>query len=54
MEGVCVYTQLTNFVVQQKLTQYCKVFILQYGEKKKYKNSIQGQISHQEARLSIP
>ena len=33
MEWVCVYTQLIHFVVQQKLTQYCKVFILQYGKK---------------------
>ena len=27
--GICVYVELTHFVIQQKLTQHCKAIILQ-------------------------
>ena len=34
-EGIDVYTQTIDFVVEQKLTQHCKAIILQLKEKKK-------------------
>ena len=33
-EGIDVYTQTIDFVVEQKLTQHCKAIILQLKEKK--------------------
>ena len=34
--GICVYTELIHFTVQQKLTQNCKTTILLFKKKMKY------------------